>query len=249
MEKLFKEIGLSGAEAKVYNVLLKNKPLTVSAISKLSEESRTNTYAVLSSLESIGLARKDESQPVLRFAASNPANLQTIANEKRKSATQADENIREALPTLLQTFYSSSERPGIRQFEGKEGITQMYEDVLESCEDVLVLRSPYDTDVVPGAFYRKFKQAKHNLGIKTHMISANENTTEEDRLLDKQASITRTILPPGVYEEPVEISVYGDKVATISFGSETIGTIIYSPLIANAMRQIINQLTAKNDNR
>jgi len=36
----------------------------------------------------------------------------------------------------------------------------------------------------------------------------------------------------------VEVNVYGNKVSFISFGDETVGTIIESPQIAQAMREL-----------
>ncbi|MBA3679326.1 hypothetical protein H0W80_04025 [Candidatus Saccharibacteria bacterium] len=44
--------------------------------------------------------------------------------------------------------------------------------------------------------------------------------------------------PIGEYTEPVNWYTYGDKTAIISFGTEVVGTIIESPQIAAAMRQL-----------
>ena len=44
------------------------------------------------------------------------------------------------------------------------------------------------------------------------------------------------------YTSPMEIMVYGDKVAMIAFGETQMATIITSPIIAEAMRQILKIL-------
>ena len=44
--------------------------------------------------------------------------------------------------------------------------------------------------------------------------------------------------PPNKYNEPVNIYVYGNKVAIISYAEETIGVLIESPQIAAAFKQL-----------
>ena len=49
----------------------------------------------------------------------------------------------------------------------------------------------------------------------------------------------RTPLPDNTYTAPVEIDVYGDKVALIAFGETQMATIITSPPIAESLRQVL----------
>ena len=45
-------------------------------------------------------------------------------------------------------------------------------------------------------------------------------------------------MPESAYTAPVEVDIYGHKVAFIAFGDTQMATIIDSPLIAEAMRQL-----------
>lgn len=83
------------------------------------------------------------------------------------------------------------------------------------------------------------KRAK--LGIKTHMLGPYSDgfyewASEHDQELNRDV----TWFPPKSYTAPVEISTYGDKVSLISFGKETVGTIVESPQIAEAFRQVFD---------
>lgn len=245
METALINIGLSEAEAQIYTVLLKHDTLTVSRIAENSGESRTNTYAVLESLEKRGLVLKDTTKAVLHYRAANPTELQQISSQLRADVNRADEALREILPDMIQTYNLSSERPGVQFFQGNQALAEIYDDVLKTGKDILVLRSPFDDEAMGNSFYKRFKQAKCDAGIKTTMVSSEKNISQEDLALDTKLGIKRHILADGAYEEPVEISVYGNKVSTISFGNETIGTVIHSALIANAIRQIISQLPVK----
>ena len=50
-------------------------------------------------------------------------------------------------------------------------------------------------------------------------------------------------MPEEDYTSPMEIMVYGDKVALIAFGETQMATIVASPIIAEAMRQILKIMT------
>ncbi|MCL2869716.1 hypothetical protein FWF48_02810, partial [Candidatus Saccharibacteria bacterium] len=60
--------------------------------------------------------------------------------------------------------------------------------------------------------------------------------------VDKELLLHRTLIPQDEYTASVEIDVYGDKVALIAFGDTQMATIINSPLIAEAMRQVLQLL-------
>ena len=50
------------------------------------------------------------------------------------------------------------------------------------------------------------------------------------------------MMPENAYKSPVEIMIYGKKVALISYGETEITTIITSPVIAAAFREIFLML-------
>ena len=50
--------------------------------------------------------------------------------------------------------------------------------------------------------------------------------------------LTRTFLPPNEYSSPVEIDIFGDNVAFINYSKDGMSTLIESPEIADAMRQM-----------
>ena len=59
---------------------------------------------------------------------------------------------------------------------------------------------------------------------------------------DKKYLFERTMMPEDAYQSPVEIMIYGKKVALIAYGEAETITIITSPLIAAAFREIFLML-------
>lgn len=234
------DIGLNETQAKVYIILIKNGSLTPPQAANMLKFKRTNAYAVLDQLEELGLAAKNTVQKKVTYWAANPIALERLAKNKRTEALEHERLVKSSMPTLLNYFYTFTDQPGVRFFQGIEEIKDIYNDMLRTCKDIYVVRSPYDQDLLGDDYFLKFKQKKAKLGIHTHMINPQENKEIWNANTDKIYKTTRTQTTTKQYSAKVEICTYGDKVSIISFGEETIGMIIDSPQIAEAHRQLFN---------
>lgn len=61
-EEILQQAGLTNAEAKIYILLVRNSPCPPPKLADIADESRTNTYKLLDSLEEKGLVSRDETQ-------------------------------------------------------------------------------------------------------------------------------------------------------------------------------------------
>ena len=142
------------------------------------------------------------------------------------------------MPTLLNYFYTYSEQPGVRFFQGKEGIEDIYKDQLHTGKTIRVIRSWKDRDFFGKGVYSIWRKRPAKHGIPTIMLSPDVPDANNDPELDKKLLFSRTWMNKNDYTAPVEWDIYGDKVSIISFGEEAIGMIIESPQIADSMRQL-----------
>ena len=85
---------------------------------------------------------------------------------------------------------------------------------------------------------KAFKKKKTKLGITTHIMNSQNEAAVWNPTTDKLNNTIRTQIQKEDYQARAEISIYGDKVAIISFGKEAIGMIIQSQQIADAQRQL-----------
>ena len=234
------DIGLNETQAKVYLILIKNGSLTPPQTATILNIKRTNAYAVLDQLQELGLASKKEIRKKVAYWAENPIALEKLAKNKRDKALEHEKLVQSSMPTLLNYFYTFTDQPGVRFFQGTEGIKDIYNDMLRTGKDIFVIRSPHDQDLMSNEFFVKFKDKKAKLNINTFMINPQENREVYNATTDKLYKTSRTQVTPDQYSANVELSTYGDKVSIISFGEEAMGMIIDSPQIAEANRQIFN---------
>lgn len=236
--QILRQLGLTNSQAKTYIELIKAGRLTPPQLAKKIGESRTAAYMSLTKLEEIGLAIKVGDTKKATYSPANPSALEKFIAEKRKQVASAEDLYRNSLPKLLTYYYSNRGEPGIRFYQGKEGLTKIYEDHLRTGQDVYFVRTQDDEEYFGEVLY-KYMEKRAKLGLKAHgLASYTAGTYEYAQKNDKDLKRDMAWFPPKAYTAPVEISIYGDKVSLISFGKEAIGTIIESPQIALALKEI-----------
>lgn len=233
-----KQLGLTNSQAKTYMELIKAGSLTPPKLAIRINESRTTAYMALAKLEEIGLATKVGDAKKATYSPANPSSLDRFIANKRKEVTAAEDLYRSSLPRLLTYYYSNRGEPGVRFYQGREGLVKIYEDHLKTGKEVYFVRTMADEEYFGDVLYQYMQKRAKN-GIKAHGLAPRTQATfEYARKNDKELRRDMAWFPPEAYTAPVEISIYGDKVSLISFGKEAIGTIIESPQIAQALREL-----------
>ncbi len=238
---MIQKAGLTKPQATVYLTLMQNGSMTPAEIAEQTNETRTNVYALLNKLEQLHLVR-NIGQKTARYQAENPANLEVLAEKRRKLISKNEQELKGGMSALLDLFYAHNEAPGSRTLTGCEGIKEVHRDVIRTGETVYLIRTPFDSkydDLIQ--IFRERRVAK---GIKTIALTpatphAKQYATDGT---DEKFLFERTMMPLDAYTSPIEIMIYGKKVALISYGEAEIVTVITSPQIAAAFREIFLML-------
>jgi len=236
-----RKAGLSESQAACYLTLIEHGQLSPTEIATLTGESRTNSYMICEKLELLGLIARKEGKKIVYLPA-HPSALETLAEKRRKIMVRNENDVKRSLSPLIDLFYASTEMPGTRTLQGVEGIKEVYRDTLRTKQDLYLLRSNHDTPVMGIDYYDEYKAKRAAKGIHTFALTPDSLEVAHNQVRDEELLITRTILPKGYYTGAAEIDVYGSKVAFISFGETQMATIIDSPPIAEAMRQVLTML-------
>lgn len=239
---LLKNIGLTDSQARSYTQLVRSKTLTPPQLAKATGESRTAAYMALAKLEEIGLAEQDSKAKKQTYKATSPSNLDKYVQAKRQELVSIEEQYRAGLSEMLKQYYEATQETGVRYFRGKEGLRAMYEDHLHARKDIYLLRTYADEDFFEGWLF-DFMEERAKLGIKTYALMPRDLSSINFDKRNPHLNREITWYNPAAYTAPVEISAFGDKVSIISFGEEAVGTILESPQIAQAMKELLAMAT------
>ncbi|HSX27682.1 MAG TPA: helix-turn-helix domain-containing protein [Patescibacteria group bacterium] len=241
--ELLQAIGLTKSQALTYLKLIEKGELSPPEVAELTGESRSNSYMILQRLEQLGLVEKLEKSKKLVYQPQNPLALEQLAEQKKQDSMRIENQIKHSMPHMLSYFYSFTEKPGIRLLQGVDGLKEIYTDTLRTKQDIYFLRTPAEVITLGADYFERYKKRRAALGIKTHAFTQESPSARRYAVDDKINKMVRTWLKPEAYDAPVEINVYGDKVAFLAYGEDVMGVIIQNPPIAEAMRQLLNLIS------
>ncbi len=241
---LLRKAGLAENQAKVYLALLAKGDLTPAQLAKETGETRPNIYVIADKLTTLGLIARRENYKKAIYKANHPSSLETLAEKRRKITMRNEQEVKQGLSPLIDMFYTLREEPGARTVQGQEGIQEVFNDILRTREDIYYLRAFSKHQITPSLFWNEYKQKRQEIGIRTYAIApVDENASVYiTGGLDKKQNIHRTFYPDNIYDQPVEIEAYGNKVVFIAYGETQMTTIITSPPVAEAMREVFKML-------
>lgn len=245
---ILRKAGLTESQAKGYLALIEYGELSPAELAEKTNENRTNGYMICDKLEKLGLATKKESAGQRKktlYTPNHPSALETLAEKRRKAIQRAETEVKQGIDPLIDMFYAATEMPGARTLQGIDGIKEVYADTLKSTDKTIhLLRTTADGPTLGHDYYNDYRKKRAVAGISTYALTPmteisyqHVKSGEDEKLL-----YFRTPIPLDSYTAPVEIDVYGNRVAFIAFGDTQMATIIDSRPIADAMRQILGVL-------
>ncbi|MCX6767033.1 MAG: hypothetical protein NT170_04670 [Candidatus Moranbacteria bacterium] len=239
---MFKEIlsrtNLTLSQAEILDFLYQTKVAKASAIAKSIRKSRAIVYKDLEELEKLGLVEKKEKpNQVALFSAGHPSLLKKLLDQKEAQLKKDKELLDSYLPDILSSFNLAHNRPGIRFFEGVEGMKKIYEEILDDGKDFHLIRTAYEPTyndkIAPIVEEFIAKRVKKNIKTTAIVPSDVDDPEKDARWLMKRFNVEKNM-----YTAPVEIDIFGDKLAILSFGDELVGMIIESKQVAQSLKQI-----------
>jgi len=230
LEKNLIKLGFSENEARVYLAALETGVASAQQIASKAELKRTTAYSVLEALIKKGFVVMTKKGQRNRYVAESPREIVNYFLHYEKQ-------LEKSLPRMEAIYNKRQIKPKVMFFEGKEGIKRIYEDTIdEKPEVILEFNTAQIYQAFPG-FPREYVEQRRINNIRARRIGPEGKKWKQEQKRDEQDLSETLLLPKDEFDIPVEINIYKDKVAFMSYGDE-VGLIIESQSIAQAMRTI-----------
>ena len=241
--------GLGVVPAKIYLSLVKNGEMTVPKIVEVLDLSRTIIYESLTELLAYNYITYRKEGRVVFYGPTHPSKLNDLIEEKKRETRLFEGEIKEAVHNLTGVFNISQNRPGVRFFEGVEGLKEVWDDILES--GVKEFDTIGDLEAILNnvpEFNKEWLSKKDKMNIKEKTITnktefnegaikIHQSKIDEFKMIDKDGEllIENTIM-----------DIYASKVAytTLEYGN-IIGVIIEDKNIYKMQKNIFDLIWNK----
>ncbi|KKQ61249.1 MAG: hypothetical protein US81_C0008G0011 [Parcubacteria group bacterium GW2011_GWE2_38_18] len=237
-KKILQQTDLTPSQAEIINYLLQNKEAKASEIAKRIKRSRAIVYKEVEELEGLGLLKKmQQPNKVATFCAGHPSLLKKLLENKENQLKKDQQLFNSYLPEMISSYNLINNQPGIKFYEGISGLKEIYEEILAEGKDFYLIRTAYEpayNDKIAPIVEEFIRQR-----VKKHLkVTAIIPSDVEDKEKDTAWLLKRFNVGKEMYTAPVEIDIFGDKVAILSFGKELVGMIAESKQIAQSFKQL-----------
>lgn len=243
MLKELQDVGLSEKEARVYMAALEIGRATADQLAKQAKIVRSTTYVQIESLMKKGLMSTYEEGKKTYFAPESPEYLKRIFELKKKEFEMRERELNDFLPELMRQFEGAGDRPTVRFFDGKEGVTTMREDFLKLPKGA-ELKLIYSHDAMAQVYSEeeRLKYAQKRAASGVHLKSIYTRKSGPFETTDIVPNTERRFMPNELMPINSDIYIYTDFVAVMALRKKIFGVIIESAEIAQSMGVIFSLL-------
>lgn len=170
-QKIFQKAGLSPTQAKILDYLYQYKEERASKIARAIKKSRSITYQDLDEMVDLKLVRKDDRpDKVTTFRLEHPTNIEKFF-EKKESQIKRDRALLQSyLPNMISHYNLLNNKPGIRFFEGQEGIVKVLKDTLKSKTEIYTITDSRSVRQTTAEINREYVEERRRNKIKKKLI-------------------------------------------------------------------------------
>lgn len=228
-------LGLGQNEAVLYETLLRHPGATIPLLQKESSLSRTMLYYVLDSLQAYGLVQPSKANKKTIYIPKPPEKLEDMLKDQENELARQKQALKGVITDLSSVWRLSTNKPGMRFFEGVEGVKEVIWDSLNATDEIY---SFIDSEAVE-KFYKEenknYVSQRRAKGIKKKIIALDSDFARK-HYTNFNSDITEVRLLPKGTRPPFQTAtqIYAKSVSFITLTPKAaIGVIMQEENIAN----------------
>jgi sugar-specific transcriptional regulator TrmB len=240
MLKELQDLGLTEKEAKVYIASLEVGRATADQLAKHAKLVRPTTYLQIKALMEMGLMSTYEEGKKTYFSPEAPSALTRLLEKRKQELSANEELLSRIIPDLTREYEGAGERPVVRFFPGKEGITALRNLALTS--KTKKHSFIYSYEGLSGLYSyderKAYTEKRVEEGIEVRAIVSSEEET-----MTSGFSLTQ-LLPVSSKELPIhtDLLVWDNNVNVVLYKGNPFGVLIQSEEVAKSFLATFNLL-------
>lgn len=233
-------LGFTAEEAAVYLVSLELGSQPASVLAKRAHLKRGQTYNILSQLKDRGIIQEFTKNGVRHYVGQSPSVLLSILMTHEEELAVQKQKILQLMPLLEKLRNPLIIQPKVRFYQGVTGLKEVYNDTIRVPDQVMhavcdfehTFPEEHSAELHDWLWKYTDRRAAQNI-----MFYGIVNKSKESDLAYKwrRKQKRKMKMLRNVYL-PVELIIYGNKVALISTKDDMVGVIIEDKPIAEMLR-------------
>lgn len=241
LKRTLTRVGLSEVEQKVYLTVLRLGAKPVGAIAKAVGLKRGQTYNIVDELLEKGIVQEFTKSGVRQVTVNSPENLMVLLESREAELKTTKKLLSEAIPFLEIMQTPALSPSAVKFFRGVDGIRSLYEDTLTVGEDIYAVGDfgatfPVEESKELNDWIWNYAKRRASAGI--HYYGIINKSAHSDLAYRRRVAQKRSLKMLEGVSLPVEINIYGGKVAMMSSANEKLGLLIEDVHVAETLRNL-----------
>lgn len=239
---LFSFFKLSEDETRVYLSSIELGAQPASTIAKKTGLKRGYVYNILSRLKDSGLMHESERSGVRCYDAQSPSALLSLLGNREEEIAVRKQQLLQLLPVLEKLRNPLIVQPKVRFFQGVEGLKEVYNDTIRIPKQPIYAICDFENAFPESAnkelhdWMWRYTDRRAAQGVWYHGIV--NRSKDSDLAYRRRTKQKRKMKMINGVDLPVELNIYGNKVALISTKEDLVGVIIEDAPIAGMLRNV-----------
>lgn len=234
-----KNAGLTLAEIKIYETLLDSGGQTAGSIIKLTGLKRGDCYNKIYDLVRRSLVVESKKSKKLYFELASPDAIENYITKQIENLSATQKEIKSILPNIISSYNLSYHKPGVKFFEGEEGMKKIMADSLTATTTIDEYADVEAVEKYISKANEQYAKQRKKLNKKKRLI-VSDNKYNRDYFNKYGAKATDVhFVRHDLGDFSTAMLIYDNKVSylTLKPGS-MMGIIIEDAFIANMHRKL-----------
>lgn len=243
------KVGLEPTVIEVYLILIENGEMMVPQILAKTTLSRATVYDALPLLLAKDFIEYRKEGRVAYYKPAHPNKLLTLLEEKKREVALLEGEMKETVRSLTGTFNLALHKPGVRFYEGIEGIKEVLWDSLQTTGEIFTMGDLETFVKHSKPIHDEYlaERKKRNIAKKAIMVDSPFNR-EFLANYDFQLTAIRLMTDslPIMFSSTI-ITIYNDRVSFVTFSNDSmVGLIVQEKFIHDCQKSIFDYLWNKS---
>ncbi|MFA5023092.1 MAG: helix-turn-helix domain-containing protein [Candidatus Paceibacterota bacterium] len=234
LDEAFNQIGLGPTHQEIYLVLLEMGAMPAGEIAKRLDLPRSTIYGLLEEMVDKGVIVQSQKWSIKVWQIISPEKISGLISDKIKSLSQIKTGLETVLPKLIAKNAGKLTSPRFTYYEGREGIKQIFKDVIMYRDIETECLWPYKDmmEVIDMKFLvenNQIERIKRNISLRV-IWPKNKvvDVKKYPHLGVSEEFLRETRIAPASVDISMGYWAYANKVAFISSKRESFGFIVES---------------------
>lgn len=213
---IWKKLGFSEGEGKVYEAILHSEDATLQSIHEATGIERRNVYDIINKLISKGLVSYLTENGHKIYRITSPKNILSYFDEEQKEIEEKKAMLEKELPALIRAHEAAKPEFDVKIYRGRQGVRALFNEMLDSPDIYFIGGNWGMVKYLGKEWVDRWMERRGKRGVWMHDLLTVKPKLMADYSRPKECYKVRTL--PQEFGSPNVIGVFGGRMANIFWG-------------------------------